>query len=75
MEDHDRLYHFFIKRLKKKKKELDVLYDLKRNAPGVAQEREYFMQITKQEAKITELREIFHFFGLFPKSVKEKIEA
>lgn len=74
MENYDKQYQFFIKRLKKYTKQLDLMYEDKVNAISVGKEREIFMEITKMEARLTELREMFYHFGLTPRSVKENEE-
>lgn len=74
MENHDKNYHFFIKRLKKYTKQLDAMYEDKVNAISVGKEREIFMEITKMESRITELRDLFFHFELHPKAVKQKTE-
>lgn len=69
---NNELYIFFLKRLKRYRKQLNQLQEEKINALSVGKEREIFMEVTKMEARITELREIFDHFELMPKSVKEK---
>ena len=73
--ENDKLYYFFLKRMKRYQKQLNQLHEDKINALSVGKEREIFMEITKMESRITELREIFDHFELHPRPVKEKQES
>lgn len=71
---NNELYVFFLKRLKRYKKQLNQLHEQKVNALSVGEERRLLLEFEKMEARLTELREIFDHFELTPRSVKEKEE-
>lgn len=70
--ENNELYVFFLKRLKRYKKQLNQLHEEKVKALSVGEERRLLLEYEKMEARLTELREIFDHFELKPKSVKEK---
>lgn len=71
---NNELYVFFLKRLKRHKKQLNQIHEQKINALSVGEERKLLLEFEKMEARLTELREIFDHFELTPRSVKEKQE-